>query len=80
MNENPMKEKMLTRERNYHMCVIAAEYYGVVMSTSKLERALSAFRNFNTLISIMPICNADITTMLYEMENAIKKLALEKEV
>lgn len=80
MNENPMKEKMLIRERNYHMCAIAAEYYGIVMNTNKLERALSAFRNFTTLLSINVICNDDITKMLVDMEKAIKKLALEKEV
>ena len=80
MCENPMKEKMLIRERNYHMCAIAAEYYGIVMNTNKLERALSAFRNFTTLVSICANCSEDITKMHYDMEEAIKKLALEKEV
>lgn len=80
MNENPMKEKMKECAENYHISAIMADYYAIVMTTIKLDRALSAYRNFTTLLEVCCIWNNNITKMLSNMRAAIKKLALEKEV
>ena len=80
MNENPMKEKMKKCAEKYHISAIAADYYTIVMTTNKLERALSAYRNFTTLLGISGIWDSNTCKMLSDMDGAIKKLALEKEV
>ena len=80
MSENPIKEKMKEFSEKYHICAIMADYYAVVMTTNKLERALSAYRNYTTLIDICNIWDSNITKMLSDMRAAIKKLTLEKEV
>lgn len=83
MCENPIKEKMKEFAEKYHICAIMADYYAVVMTTNKLERALSAYRNYTTLIDICNIWDSNITKtakMLSDMRAAIKKLTLEKEV
>ena len=80
MFENPIKEKMKECAEKYHISAIMTDYYAIVMTTIRLDRALSAYRNFTTLLEISNIWDNNITKMLSDMRAAIKKLALEKEV